>query len=681
MITLPHFVRLRRSYRNWWREIHRVLPTELPEPFFCAENIKAVHEFFSTCTAANDGLPETPSELNGNCFICNEPVAFTVDIPEDGGPVNWRETLTCPQCGLINRWRGCLHIFAALFEPTRFDRIYLTETLTPVYQNLASRFSLLSGSEFFPDLESGGWVQTHTMAVRNEDVTSLTFADSSLEAVLCFDVLEHVPDYRSALKEFYRVLGSGGQLLISVPFSFKQETLVRAMLDDADNIKHLMEPCYHGDPLSDQGVLSYYDFGMELLEEMREAGFQECFLVCYHSKKWGYFDHNVAFVGRKLRTGRYSHKIIRSVWKWSCAVKRNSAQRIAALFKSTALYARRRLSFLMTSRSPEYTTRMQNEQGFFKNCTEVHDLPDIFHYWSNKYLAPDMSRFGFTNPDDFFTHHIRDFLSHPDHPKTRILSIGSGNCDLEVKIAGKLLEWGLENFVIECLDINKDMLKRGELAAGTAGVNDHLLFTRGDFNRWKPAKKYGIVIANQSLHHVMNLEGLFDAIKQSLEPDGQFLVCDMIGRNGHMRWPEAMETLKPFWNELPDEYRNNRLMNRHEQQYINHDCSSQGFEGIRAQDILPLLLERFNFNFFYPFGNIIFVFIDRPFGHNFDAGADWDKDFVDRVHARDEASLIAGDMKPTSMLAVLTCSEAETVLRHPALSPQRCVRTPGNRPD
>ncbi|MGB5487394.1 MAG: methyltransferase domain-containing protein, partial [Lysobacterales bacterium] len=200
------------------------------------------------------------------------------------------------------------------------------------------------------------------------------------------------------------------------------------------------------------------------------------------------------------------------------------------------------------------------------------------------------------------------------------------------------------------------------------------VFTRRDFNAWKPAKDYEIVMANQSLHHVLNLEGLFDAVLRSLSSDGLFLISDMIGRNGHMRWPEAMDKLKPFWDELPESYHFNRLLRRHETHYINHDCSTEGFEGIRAQDILPLLLERFNFSFFFPYANIVFVFIDRPFGHNFDAKAEWDRDFIDRVHAVDEEGLLSGELKPTSMLAVLTKRDAEIILRHPSLTPHYCVR-------
>src|SRR5688500_964645 len=36
------------------------------------------------------------------------------------------------------------------------------------------------------------------------------------------------------------------------------------------------------------------------------------------------------------------------------------------------------------------------------------------------------------------------------------------------------------------------------------------------------------------------------------------------------------------------------LLKRHEELYENGDCNTEGFVGVRAQDILPLLLARFN---------------------------------------------------------------------------------------
>jgi hypothetical protein len=47
------------------------------------------------------------------------------------------------------------------------------------------------------------------------------------------------------------------------------------------------------------------------------------------------------------------------------------------------------------------------------------------------------------------------------------------------------------------------------------------------------------------------------------------------------------------------------------------------------------------------------VFTDRAFGHNFDVASERDRDFIDRVHARDEAEIRAGRLTPTHMFAVM----------------------------
>jgi 2-polyprenyl-3-methyl-5-hydroxy-6-metoxy-1,4-benzoquinol methylase len=132
------------------------------------------------------------------------------------------------------------------------------------------------------------------------------------------------------------------------------------------------------------------------------------------------------------------------------------------------------------------------------------------------------------------------------------------------------------------------MLERGRTLAKQSGVSGNLTFTQGDFNTWQPERSYDAVVANQALHHVVTLEGLFANIRASLRPDGIFVTSDMIGRNGHMRWPEALEIVHEFWRQLPESYRYNRQLKRYEELYQNWDCSTEGFEGIRAQDILPL---------------------------------------------------------------------------------------------
>lgn len=336
-----------------------------------------------------------------------------------------------------------------------------------------------------------------------------------------------------------------------------------------------------------------------------------------------------------------------------------------------------KLSSMLSGNEAEYAARLVAELKAYKDCENVHDLPGIFHYWSNKYLLAMMQPFGFTSPDEFFYTHLKKVCAKNAGSAVRIVSIGAGNCDLEIKWARQLTASGVDNLVLDCIELNPDMLARGFTAATAQGVQNHTRFLQMDFNLWVPELDvYDAVIANQSLHHVMQLEHLFSSIRRGLKAEGIFLISDMMGRNGHMRWPEALELVQKFWQELPESYRFNQLMKRLEVEFVNHDCSTDGFEGIRAQDILPLLTRQFSFEFFLPYGNIIFPFVDRAFGHNFDPEKEWDTGFIDRVHDQDEALIVAGEITPTSMLAVLRTGAAEPVLRHPNLTPQACIRYP-----
>jgi len=325
---------------------------------------------------------------------------------------------------------------------------------------------------------------------------------------------------------------------------------------------------------------------------------------------------------------------------------------------------------------PDYAAKIAQEQAIFATQINVHDLPPIFHYWSNKYLRQMQEPFGFSNPDQFFVFYLaRAFHASAQRP-ARFVSIGAGNCDTEVRLAVALKQQGVSDFVLECIDINPHMLERGRTLASDADVAAHVLPLQGDFNAWRPQYSYDAVIANQSLHHVLDLENLFDAIHGALAPDGMFITSDMIGRNGHQRWPEAQAIVREFWKELPQHYRYNVQLSRQENEFLDWDCSREGFEGIRAQDVLPLLLERFDFEFFLGFANIIDPFIDRSFGHHFNADAEWDREFIDRVHARDEAEILSGRIKPTHMLAVLRKDYTGTTSYWKHLTPQFCARAP-----
>ena len=53
--------------------------------------------------------------------------------------------------------------------------------------------------------------------VEQGDATRLSYEDGRFDGVLAFDVIEHLADDGAALREFHRVLGPGGHVIVTVP--------------------------------------------------------------------------------------------------------------------------------------------------------------------------------------------------------------------------------------------------------------------------------------------------------------------------------------------------------------------------------------------------------------------------------------------------------------------------------
>jgi SAM-dependent methyltransferase len=129
-------------------------------------------------------------------------------------------------------------------------------------------------SEYFADAEPG----SYRSGIRSEDVQRLTYADASFDLVTHTEVLEHVPDDARAFAELHRVLRPGGTLLFTVPLYGGYPTIERARLREGE-VEHLMEPAYHIDPLRGAGILAFRDYGLDIVERLRAAGFIEASIV------------------------------------------------------------------------------------------------------------------------------------------------------------------------------------------------------------------------------------------------------------------------------------------------------------------------------------------------------------------------------------------------------------------
>ena len=330
-----------------------------------------------------------------------------------------------------------------------------------------------------------------------------------------------------------------------------------------------------------------------------------------------------------------------------------------------------------------YQERLSEELLVFENNEGLYTHPPIFPYWSNKYLLPRYKEFGFSNSNELYVQHLKRQCIESGGRPCRFVSLGSGNCDVEIGLAVELLEAGIDAFRIDCLEINPAMLERGRKLAKERGVEDKLSFVEADFNTWEPDGEHDAVIANYILHHVTNLEGLFSAIGETLRDDGVFLTADMIGRNGHKRWPETLAYVNRYWERLPDSHKYDNVLHHTFQVYPDFDFSSgywpgfeASFEGIRAQDILPLLVDRFDFELFLAHGGILDLFIDRAWGPNFNVERPEDLAFVDEVTELQDRLLQSGEIAPTQMIAVMRKQWPHPPRVWGNLTPEFSVRDP-----
>ena len=232
--------------------------------------------------------------VDGFCVPCNKKVPFLVDMQSGGQRntnswiPNWRERMECPLCGMNNRQRLVATLINQNLSNNKNQNVYFMEQVTPIYNWAISKFKEhnLVGSEYLGYEYEGG---TIVKGIRHEDVENLSFSDSQLDLIVSNDVFEHVPHPVKAFAECARVLKSGGVMLATIPFhSGMDESVIRAQLDNGQ-VEHLLPEAYHGNPVSADGSLVFTDFGWDILELMKVAGFSGVSVDTYISAEFGHF--------------------------------------------------------------------------------------------------------------------------------------------------------------------------------------------------------------------------------------------------------------------------------------------------------------------------------------------------------------------------------------------------------
>jgi len=220
------------------------------------------------------GNKSTSFIWSGVCTICGVLTEFNV-TPEQVADehfeyrVRW-QNLRCARCGFDARERAVAHEINNTMSTDRV--IYHVGHFSRFCDFLRHNFKSLESSQFKDGYNSG---YIDDSGVRYEDLTTLSYKDNSFDCIVCMEILEHVPDYKTAIVQMRRVLRKGGRALLTFPWlgGVHYQHLVRAEVAPDGTINHILPPEYHGDPASGDGILSFRAFGWKILDELREAGF------------------------------------------------------------------------------------------------------------------------------------------------------------------------------------------------------------------------------------------------------------------------------------------------------------------------------------------------------------------------------------------------------------------------
>lgn len=180
-----------------------------------------------------------------SCNICGG--KFSGFIPLSSGD------LLCPRCGSLPRQRRlwiilqpCLHrenkMNVLHFSPSRILQKKLRRRIPLQYVTT--------------DYDRKAGTDTHY------DITNIPEPEDHYGLIICFHVLEHIPDDRQAIRELYRVSKPEGRVFIQTPFEegeiYEDETLTTA----AERLHHFGQ----------EDHVRIYSVG-GLASRLKEAGF------------------------------------------------------------------------------------------------------------------------------------------------------------------------------------------------------------------------------------------------------------------------------------------------------------------------------------------------------------------------------------------------------------------------
>lgn len=202
------------------------------------------------------------------------------------GGVSIRPHAQCPRCGSLER-----HRLLWLFLQRKTDFFQQSLRVLDIAPSffLQQQFQHRTNLDYISADLTAPWVMTHI------DLTDIHFPDNHFDRIICYHVLEHIPDDRRAIGELFRVLKPGGWAILQSPVDMARATT----FENPQVLPPEERLCLFG---QEDHVRIY---GQDYTLRLREAGFQvtaDDFVQCLAEEevhRYGLMREEVLFVCHK----------------------------------------------------------------------------------------------------------------------------------------------------------------------------------------------------------------------------------------------------------------------------------------------------------------------------------------------------------------------------------------------
>ena len=184
-----------------------------------------------------------------SCPICEKSYSKFIQLREEEN-----SDQLCPYCSSIQRKR-LLWLYLEKECGIHSEQLRVLD-FTP-HPTTAKRIRQNKNVDYLTtDYESKRWDQQY-------DITAIPEKDASFDLVMCYHILEHVPDDRKAMAELLRIVKANGRVLVQTPHRETPTAEDPSITDPAERLRLFGQDDH----------VRYYNRG-DLVQRLKDAGFE-----------------------------------------------------------------------------------------------------------------------------------------------------------------------------------------------------------------------------------------------------------------------------------------------------------------------------------------------------------------------------------------------------------------------